>query len=147
MNAAVAVHPKSVSVRVVEAAISGLYVCVLSESIREETTTVLVEDLGLTTDEVDELFEPLWKRAVFMPLATDAPDLVDVVRDPGDVHVLRCALGIFEHEPALAERRKFLVSDNTRHFKPTWNWYGFRFLTANEYWQLLQEPGQEEEDA
>lgn len=63
VNAAVATHPLSVTVRVVEAAISGLYVCVLSESIREETTEVLI-DLGRTRDEVDELFDPLWQRAI-----------------------------------------------------------------------------------
>ena len=138
VNAAVAVHPLSVTVRVVEAAISGLYVCVLSESIREETTEVLI-DLGRTRDEVDELFDPLWQRAVVVPLGAESPDLVEVVRDPGDVHVLRCALGIFEHEPELAVRPRFLISDNTRHFRPDVNWYGFRFVTANVFWHLLQE--------
>ena len=139
VGAAIARHATSVTVRVVEAAISGLYVCVLSDSIREETLAVL-ERFDVHRESADGLFRPLWDRAVWVDLGTESGDLAKAVRgDVKDVHVLRTALGIYENRPDLADRPRYLVSENTSDFVSGRIRYGFRFRSANEFLQELSQ--------
>jgi predicted nucleic acid-binding protein len=147
VGAAIARHPESAVVKVVEAAISGLYDCVLSESIREESLTVLAR-MGFSDEIANAMYESLWQCVHWVDLAADSPELLKVVHDPNDVHVLRCALGVFETVPDLAERsRKFLISENTQDFKPERNYYGWQFTTAHLFWQRLMAVTESDEAA
>lgn len=66
--------------------------------------------------------------------------LVKAVRgDAKDVHVLGTALGIYENRSDLADRPRYLISENTSDFVPGRNWYGFRFRSANEFLQELSQ--------
>jgi len=144
VNAAIAQHPRSATVKVVEAAIGGLYVCVLSQSIHDETLDVLMgPPFRFLNDFIEELFAPLWEVAEWVPLGVESDRYASVVGDPDDVHVLRAAMGIYEHRHELVTPTMFVVSDNTSDFKPEVNFYGFQFSTAHRFWLRLQEANTE----
>lgn len=140
VGAAIARHKASVLTRVVEAAQIGLFDPVVSETILSETREVLCEDFGRPADQVDAYLTTIRSTSLVVPLSTDSPDLVKIVRgDAGDVHVIRTALGVIEHKRELAQRRIFLVSDNTKHFRPGQKVYGITFVTAHQFWRMLSE--------
>lgn len=120
--------PNSVMRRVVRFAATGVYDCVMSHAIREEATSVLGRadkwTKPLSPAEVNVALEPLWKAVHWMDPAPDDPAYLPIVRDPKDVVVLRTAAAVV-YDPVLGQRRaKWLVSENTRHFRPSVNWAG-----------------------
>jgi predicted nucleic acid-binding protein len=139
VSAFLSTHEHSGSVKTVEAAIAGVFDCVLSEVIREECRATLSRrDLGShDPDETDQRFRPLWDRAIWVELSEDSADLHAAVSDPGDVPILRTAMAVFSVRDMGTRAHKFLVTNDTRAFKPGRDWYGFEFLTAHEFHRRL----------
>lgn len=138
--AAIGHHAASAPRRVVAAAIAGLYDSVLSLPIREETTEVLGRPAAgsLEPGDVDEVLSEFWETSRWVQPAPDDPSYEPVVHDPQDVMVLRTAVGALMIPELAIRPRKFIISDNTRHFRPGVTWAGFRFVTANIFWRELR---------
>jgi hypothetical protein len=58
------------------------------------------------------------------------------VRDPDDEMVLRTAGGTMALPRLAMMQPKYIVTNNTRDFKGA-NFYGFRVVTAHDFWQIL----------
>lgn len=118
----------------------GLFLCVLSDSIRDETSRVLTERFDWSAEAVEDVLGGLWARAEWVQLGTDSAQYHDLVHDERDVHVIRCAMGVYESRPDLSDARRFLVSNDTHAFRAGINSYGFEFVTADQFWRLLRNP-------
>lgn len=143
ISAGIAGRNDTINVKVVRAAVSGLYECVLSDHIQEELREHLQADLGLGIAEIEATFAPLWAKARFVtPVPHDDPELVRVVKgDRDDVPVLASALAVLADESLGPLPTKFIVSNNTKHFTPGWKPFGIEFITAQEFWHRLERVG------
>jgi len=138
--AAIAARNDTINVKVVRAAIAGLYECVLSEYIKDETRETLQEDLGLEIGEIEARFAPLWAKArVLTPVPFDDPQLLKVVKgDRADLPVFATGLAA-QTDPLLGPLpTKFLVSNNSTDFTPGWKPFGLHFVTAQQFWHQLE---------
>jgi hypothetical protein len=108
---------------------------VLSQEIRVEVTEVLGRPQAgsMTPAQVDDVFGDFWAVVRWRTPVEADPSYLPVVRDPKDVIVLRTAMSVWLDGELATRPQKFIVSDNTRHFRTGVNWAGFRFLTANIY--------------
>jgi predicted nucleic acid-binding protein len=84
-------------------------------------------------------------RQVF-PESVPNSDAGPVHADLADVPVLMTAYAVpgdDEFAPVARAARVdggwFLVSENTRDFTPGWNVWGWRFVTAHQFWQVLRQ--------
>ncbi len=138
--AAIAVRNDTINVKVVRAAIAGLYECVLSEHIKDETRESLQEDFGLEIGEIEAKFAPLWAKArILTPVPFDDPQLLKVVKgDRDDLPVFATGLAA-QADPLLGPLpTKFLVSNNSTDFTPGWKPFGLHFVTAQQFWHHLE---------
>lgn len=139
--AATSPHPGSINAKVVRAGVLGIYECVLSTYIQEETRETLQEpDFSLAIGEIDAKLAPLWSIARFLPpVPFDDPQLLKVVQgDRDDLPVFATGLAIFADPLIAAGTEKFLVSNNSSDFTPGWKPFGIHFVTARQFWDLLE---------
>jgi len=139
--AAIAERNDTINVNVVRAAVAGLYECVLSQYIQDETPEVLqLPEFGLTIGEIEAKCGPLWAQARFLtPVPYDDPQLLRVVKgDDDDLPVLATGLAAQADELLGPLPTKFVVSNNKKHFTPGWKPFGLRFVTAQMFWRLLE---------
>jgi hypothetical protein len=138
--AAIAARNDTLNVKVVRAAVTSLYECVLSEYIQEETRETLQEDFGLDIGEIEAKFAPLWAKAKFVtPMPFDDPKLLKVVKgDLKDLPVLATGLAVLADEILGPLPTKFMVSNNTTDFTPGWKPFGIEFVTAQQFWHRLE---------
>lgn len=125
--AALARDPKSPNREVVELALAGVYICVISDYIQTEVTETLIE-YGLRRDEVDALFGVVWHTAQMVALADDSEALRKAIVDEDDRPILRTAFGVYAVPELAPLPRKYLVSENVQHFPPGRNLYGFECI-------------------
>lgn len=125
----------------VEAAVAGLFVCVISNEMRTEVTEVLGRPLfgSMSKEQVDGLFGELWKAARLVAMAADDPKFLRFVRDEGDVPLLRTAMGTFFQPDLVAAPKKFIVSSDGRAFPPATTWNGFHCLSPTDFMQRLRD--------
>ncbi len=140
--AAIAARNDTINVKVVRAAVAGLYECVLSEYIQDETRETLQRpEFGFTIAEIDTRFAALWAKArILEPVPFDDPALLKVVHgDRDDLPVF--ATGLAANADALLGPlpTKFLVSNNSTDFTPGWKPFGLHFVTAQRFWHLLEQ--------
>lgn len=139
--AANASRDDTVNVKVVRAAVSGLFECVLSAYIQEEVREVLQRpEFGYTIQEIEAKFAPLWSTARFLePVPYDDPQLLKVVHgDSDDLPVLATGLATKTDELLGPLPTKFIVSNNTTDFTPGQKPFGLHFVTAVMFWHHLQ---------
>lgn len=133
-------HPDGANRHIIEASQAGVLVLVSSKEIRLETLEVLRRpDSRLGFDEAEDILEAMCSGVRYVQPGPHDPQYVDVVNDPDDVIVLRTAAGIYFHDDLSPHDRRFIVSGDTRAFPRGRNWYGFRYMTAKEFWQELSE--------
>jgi predicted nucleic acid-binding protein len=131
----------TINVKVVRAAITGLYECVLSLYIQEEVREVLQRpEFGFTMPEIEAKFAPLWTKArVLEPVPYDDPQLLKVVHgDSDDLPVLATGLAAKADELLGPLPTKFLVSNNSTDFTPGQKPFGLHFVTAQMFWHYLE---------
>jgi predicted nucleic acid-binding protein len=140
VSALVARDGRSSNVRVVEAAAGGLYVCVLSQPLKLEVIEAFSRPkLGSRTPHLVEAhMAPLWERAEMVDMAEPDPVFSRAVSDLDDDIVLRTAAGVM-FEPRLATiSPRYIVTNNVGDFRGR-NFYGFRIVTAAQFWRELSE--------
>lgn len=120
---------------------TGVIVLVMSEPIRDETIEVLCrEETGDYDPEVAaDILHPICQVARMIDPAADDPKYRQVVNDPEDVIILRTAGGIYFHDDLMSMTKLAIVSGDTHAFPKERNWYGFRYYTATEFWNVLQD--------
>jgi len=139
--AATSPHPGSINAKVVRAGVLGIYECVLSPYIQEETRETLQgPDFGLAIGEIDAKLAPLWSVARFLqPVPFDDPALLRVVQgDRDDLPVFATGLAIYADPFIAVDTEKFLVSNNSTDFTPGLKPFGIQFVTARQFWELLE---------
>ena len=134
-------HPDGANNRIVEAALTGVLVLVMSEDIRAETIEVLSreETGGYDPEVAAEIMEPVCKAARMVFPGPDDPQYRKVVRDPDDRIIIRTAAGTYVDEDLASMPKRAIVSGDTHSFPRGRSWYGFRYFTAAEFWHMLQD--------
>ncbi|MHB8400202.1 MAG: PIN domain-containing protein [Candidatus Limnocylindrales bacterium] len=122
-------------------AAAGVIDVVLCEEIRAELREVFEED-QLDMRSIDLIFgryAELFSRARWLtPVPQEPHHLKVVANDEEDTMVVRVAEAIFTQATDLvAAPDKFIVSANTKHFRPGTNYAGFQFVTARELVEKL----------
>lgn len=120
---------------------SGVIDIVLCEEIRAELREVF-EDDGLDPRSVDLIlgrYAEIFTRARWLTPVPQGPHHLKVVaNDEEDTMVVRVAEAIFTQATDLVPAPdKFVVSANTKHFRPGTNYAGFQFVTARELVEKL----------
>lgn len=143
--AVLATDPKSANVRLVRAAVSELFDCVLSEFIQNETREVLQrpEVGGHSLAAIEAKLAPLWTVARFIePLADDSNEVAAIVgNDEQDAPVFGTALAAYTVPELAARPTKMIVSNNTHHFKPGQKPHGIEFQDAVGFWRRFANAG------
>lgn len=132
-------NPEGPDRKIIEAAITGVIVLIISEQIRRETIEVLSrpEISNVGDDQAADLMDSICRAARFVEPVADDPRYVKVVHDPDDAIILRTAAGIFL-EPDLALMPDlYIVSGDKHAFPPGENWYSFKYRQAHEFWREL----------
>jgi predicted nucleic acid-binding protein len=134
-------RPNSPNRALLEAAVSGLYICVLSKELREEITEVLGRPKlgGLSRADVDRLLGDLWEQARFVDMAPDDERYRRFVRDEKDVPLIRTAAGTFFHTDLSQHQTKFIASADGKAFRQGTNWNGFKCCSASDLWGRLRD--------
>ncbi len=132
-------HPEGPNRKIVEAALAGVIVLVISDQLRDETIEVLTrEEMGGYDPEVAaDLMDPICRAARVVTPAEDDPKYAKVVRDPDDVIVLRSAAGFFFEDDLARSPRRFFVSGDIHAFPAGRDWYGFKYREAGPFWREL----------
>lgn len=122
-------------------AAAGVIDVVLCEEIRAELREVFEED-QLDLRLIDLIFgryAELFARARWLTPVPQGPHHLKVVaNDEEDTMVVRVAEAIFTQATDLVPAPdKFIVSANTKHFRPGTNYAGFQFVTARELVEKL----------
>jgi predicted nucleic acid-binding protein len=131
--AVVSSNPKSPNREVVELALADVFLMGSSEYIRSEVEETLQEDMLLTQPQIDAVLSPVWRCARWIEPVTETPELRAAVSDPHDRPILQAAMGAYSIDDLAPLPKKFLVSENTTHFKPGRNLYGFKCVTPGGF--------------
>lgn len=79
------------SQQLLEAAVGGLYLPVVSDHLRNEVTEVLQRSkFGYSLTEAQAVLKPFWEAARFVELATFDEAYLRFVHDPKDVFLIQC---------------------------------------------------------
>lgn len=122
-------------------AAAGVVDVVLCEEIRAELREVF-EDDGLDPRSIDLIlgrYAEIFTRVRWLiPVPQGTHHLKVVANDEEDTMVVRVAEAIFTQATDLVPAPdKFVVSANTKHFRPGTNYAGFQFVTAREFVEKL----------
>jgi hypothetical protein len=108
---------------------------VMCDEIRDEILTKAEDILGWPRLLTLERYGPILGTAVFVTPVTEREDHRRAVQgDLGDTMFVRVAEAIYVEHPDLveADQLRFIVSENTRHFRPGSAYAGFLFGTSRE---------------
>jgi predicted nucleic acid-binding protein len=135
----------SPNVRLIRAAVSELFDCVLSDYIREEAREVLQrpEAGGHSLAAIEAKLAPLWTVSRFVePLQDDDASLASIVGDDvDDAPVFATALAAYQIPELAARPTKMIVSNNIHHFKPGQKPHGIEFQDAIGFWRRFAGAG------
>ncbi|MDQ2913465.1 MAG: PIN domain-containing protein [Chloroflexota bacterium] len=131
--AVVSSHPQSPNREVVELALVDVFVMGVSDYIRSEVEGTLLEDFGLTQEQIDAVLSPIWRVARWLEPVPETPELRAAIKDPNDRPILQAAIGAYSIPELAPLPEKYLISENTTHFKPGRNHYGFECITSGGF--------------
>ena len=126
-------NPKSPNREVVELALADVFVMGTSDYIRGEVEETLRDDMGLTQSQIDGVLSPVWRCARWIEPVVETPELRAAVSDANDRPILQTAMGAYSISDLAPLPRKYLVSENTTHFKPRRILYGFECITPGGF--------------
>lgn len=132
-------NPIGPSRRLLEAAVGGLYLPVVSNHLRDEVVDVLQRPkFRYTLAEAQAALEPFWSVSRFVDLAVYDPAYERFVRDPKDVFVIQTAAATFSHSDLNGRTHHFIVSGDSHALPQGRNWASFRCCSASELWMTLE---------
>jgi hypothetical protein len=132
--------PRSPNRETVELGLAGVYILATSEYIRGEVEETLAE-AGLDAPVIDATLSPIWRVARWLDPVDDSPVFAEAVRDENDRPILRAALGAYTVPDLAPLPHKYLVSENTKHFVPRRNLYGFECMTPGGFLAAIRRVG------
>lgn len=126
-------NPRSPNREVIELALAGVFVGVTSDYIRGEVEQTLIEEANLDRELIDAALSPVWRTLRRVEPVTETEELRRAVSDEDDRPILCTALGTYGLPDFAPLPRKFIVSENTAHFVPHRNLYGFECATSGGF--------------
>jgi len=132
--------PRSPNRETVELGLAGVYILATSEYIKTEVEEALAE-AGVIADTINSTLSPIWRVARWLDPVDDSPVFAEAVRDENDRPILRAALGAYTVPDLAPLPDKYLVSENTKHFVPKRNLYGFECITPGGFLAAIRRVG------
>lgn len=127
------------SQQLLEAAVGGLYLPVVSDHLRDEVAEVLQRPkFGFSIAEAEAVLDPFWKVSRFVEPATYDEAYLRFVHDPNDVFLIQTAAATFNHSDLSDRKHQFIVSGDAKAFPSGRNWASFKCCSARELWDLLE---------
>jgi hypothetical protein len=136
------INPRSPNRETIELGLAGVYILGTSEYIKGEVEEALLGEAGLQPEDVHTALSSVWRIARWLDPVDDSPIFAAAVRDEADRPILRAALGAYSVADLAPLPEKFLISENTRHFIPGRNLYGFVCTTPGGFLARIRRAGQ-----
>jgi hypothetical protein len=134
-------NPRSPNRETIEFALAGIYILGTSEYIKADVEETLIDEAGLEPEPVHAALSPIWRVARWLEPVDDSPVFAAAVKDEDDRPILRAAVGAYLLPELAPLPEKFLISENTRHFKPGRNLYGFHCTTPGGFLAQIRRAG------
>ncbi len=111
---------------------------VMCNEMRDELFDKL-DTFGWTDTEIVEVYGPVLQAAIWVePVEEGEHHRLIVNHDEGDTVFVRTAEAVFIDVPGIiGEQQRFIVSSNTRHFRPGTAYAGFLFGTPHDVLKAL----------